>query len=213
MAQLIVFDLDGTLIDSRLDLANAVNHMRVSFGFEPLKNETVVSYLGNGMTLLVSRSTADCNIDLDEAVRRVKSYYAEHLVDNTCLYSGVAAGVKRLHENGVRLAVVTNKPGDAAEAILNALGIGQYLDSVIGGDSEFPLKPEPDSLLALQQKFRAAPENCWIFGDHYTDLEAGRRAGFRRAFARYGIGDPRGETFDFEADSFEEFVTEVNHGK
>ena len=80
---------------------------------------------------------------------------------------------------------------------------------IIGGDSDFPLKPEPDALFALMRKHNVPPEQCWMFGDHYTDLEAARRAGCHRALARYGFGEPREEKFEFEVGSFPEFVMAI----
>ena len=209
MVKLIVFDLDGTLIDSRHDLAGAVNYMRGSMGLEPLSAERVVSFVGNGIINLVRRSVADAEVDFDEALRRMKRYYADHLVDTTCLYPGVSAGLKELKESGITLAVLSNKPTAASAKILDWLGVAGFFSDIIGGDGNYPLKPEPDALLALQAKYGFDASSCWMFGDHYTDLEAARRAGFRRALARYGFGDPREEKFDFEVDSFGEFVIAV----
>lgn len=209
MVKLIVFDLDGTLIDSRHDLAGAVNYMRGSMGLEPLSAERVVSFVGNGIINLVRRSVADAEVDFDEALRRMKRYYADHLVDTTCLYPGVSAGLKELKESGITLAVLSNKPTAASAQILDRLGVAGFFSDIIGGDGNYPLKPEPDALLALQAKYGFDASSCWMFGDHYTDLEAARRAGFRRALARYGFGDPREEKFDFEVDSFGEFVIAV----
>ncbi len=209
MVKLIVFDLDGTLIDSRHDLAGAVNYMRGSMGLEPLSAERVVSFVGNGIINLVRRSVADAEVDFDEALRRMKRYYADHLVDTTCPYPGVSAGLKELKESGITLAVLSNKPTAASAKILDRLGVAGFFSDIIGGDGNYPLKPEPDALLALQAKYGFDTSSCWMFGDHYTDLEAARRAGFRRALARYGFGDPREEKFDFEVDSFGEFVIAV----
>lgn len=209
MVKLIVFDLDGTLIDSRRDLAGAVNHMRGSMGLEPISTERIVTFVGNGVANLVRRSVADADVDFDEALRRMKRYYAEHLVETTSLYPGVASGLAELGRAGITLAVLSNKPTDASCRILKELGVGDRFAEIIGGDGDFPLKPEPDALLALMWKFDCRPEQCWMFGDHYTDLEAARRAGCRRALARYGFGDPKSETFDFEVGSFPEFVMAV----
>lgn len=209
MVKLIVFDLDGTLINSRLDLAGAVNHMRGMMGLEPLTADRVISFVGNGVPNLVRRAIADAEVDFDEALRRMKKYYSCHLVDSTSLYPGVKAGMKELNEAGIKLAVVTNKPTGAATVILEKLGVAGFLADIIGGDSDYPLKPEPDALNALRAKYRLPAESCWMFGDHYTDLEAGRRAGFRRALAKYGFGEARGEKPDFEVDSFSEFVMAI----
>ena len=124
MVKLIVFDLDGTLIDSRRDLAGAVNYMRGSMGLEPISTERVVTFVGNGVANLVRRSVADADVDFDEALRRMKRYYAEHLVETTSLYSGVANGLTELAKAGITLTVLSNKPTDASQKILRALGVG-----------------------------------------------------------------------------------------
>ncbi len=212
MSGLIVFDLDGTLIDSRLDIAGSVNYMRSSMGLEPLEAERVISFVGNGAVNLVRRAIADSTIDFDEALRRMKRYYADHLTDTTVLYPGVEAGLKKLYEAGIKLAVVSNKPSLHSEGILGQLKVASYIDAVYGGDSAFPLKPEPDALIALAKQFECVPASCWMLGDHYTDLEAGRRAGFRRALALWGFGEPREETPDFQAESFPAFVEMIFAG-
>lgn len=209
MVKLIVFDLDGTLIDSRHYLAGAVNHMRGSMGLEPLATERIVRFVGNGVANLVRRAIADSDVDFEEALRRMKRYYAGHLVETTALYPGVSRGLAELREAGILLAVLSNKPTDASRRILDCLGVGGCFADIIGGDSDFPLKPEPDALFALMRKHNVPPEQCWMFGDHYTDLEAARRAGCHRALARYGFGEPREEKFEFEVGSFPEFVMAI----
>lgn len=205
MPDLIVFDLDGTLIDSRRDLAEAVNATRAMFGLPPFSPETVISYVGNGVKKLIERAFHDApQVKFEMALERYSRYYADHLTVHTRLYSGVAEGLKTMHEHGIKLAVVTNKPSSAAKVILGDLMVSEYLDALCGGDADVPLKPEPDSLLLFKERFKA--HDCWMVGDHYTDLEAGRRAGFRRAFARYGFGDPREEAPDFILDSFSDLV-------
>jgi len=209
MVKLIVFDLDGTLIDSRLDLAGAVNQMRGSMGLEPLATERIIRFVGNGMGNLVRRAIADADVDFDEALRRMKNYYADNLVETTALYLGVHAGLEELKNAGILLAVLSNKPGDASRTILDKLGVGGFFSDVIGGDSDFPLKPEPDALIDLMRRHEIPPANCWMFGDHYTDLEVARRAGCHAALSRYGFGDPGEEKFEFEVNSFPEFVMAV----
>lgn len=209
MVKLIVFDLDGTLIDSRRDLAGAVNQMRGSMGLEPLATERVIRFVGNGVGNLVRRAIADSDVDFDEALRRMKRYYADHLLETTALYPGVHAGLEELKNAGITLAVLSNKQGDATRTILTSLGVAGFFADTIGGDSDFPLKPEPDALLELMRRHNVSGDQCWMFGDNYTDLEAARRAGCRRALARYGFGDPREEKFEFEVNSFPEFVMAV----
>lgn len=209
MAELIVFDLDGTLIDSRLDLVNAVNYMRQSMNLEPLDGERVVRMIGNGINSLVRRAVADADVDFDTALQRMKRFYADNLLESTRLYPGVAAGLAELKQKGLTLAVVTNKNGDVTRKILEALNVEQYFSAIIGGDGEYPLKPAPDALLALQKRFNVPVSGCWMIGDHYTDMEAGRLAGFRRIFLSYGFGETRDETPDYTVDKFSEIANVI----
>ena len=201
---LIVFDLDGTLIDSRRDIAWSINAMRSSFGLPELPEATVVSFIGNGARTLGERALAECQVDMDEAFRRYRKFYAGHLTVFTRLYPGVDAGLRNLRKNGIKLAVGTNKSEDSTLEILECLGIKELFDGVCGGDAGVPLKPAPDSLLAFKERFGA--EECWMFGDNYTDIEAGRRAGFFRVFAGYGFGNAKEEIPDLTVDSFAELV-------
>ena len=201
---LMVFDLDGTLIDSMRDLAVAINFMRAQYGLPEVSIDTAKTFVGNGAKTLVHRALGDCKADFDAALKCYRDYYASHQLVHTRLYPGVAEGLAELRRNGVVLAVVTNKPSSDALAILKGLGASEFLAEICGGDSGLPLKPEPDALLRMKERFEA--ENCWMVGDHYTDLEAGRRAGFFRVLARYGFGQPREEIPDMEVDSFSELV-------
>ena len=201
---LMVFDLDGTLIDSMRDLAVAINFMRARYGLSEVDLDTAKTFVGNGAKTLVHRALGNCEADFDEALKCYRDYYAAHQLVHTGLYPGVAEGLEELRRNGVTLAVVTNKPSSDALAILKGLGVADELAEICGGDSGLPLKPEPDALLHVKARFGAA--TCWMVGDHYTDLEAGRRAGFFRVLARYGFGQPREEVPDMIVDSFSELV-------
>lgn len=199
----VLFDLDGTLIDSRLDLAAAVNFMRTGFQMEPLAAERVVKFVGNGIEMLVRRAVADSSVDVAEAIRRVRKFYGDHLVDTTALYPGVTAGLARLQAAGIPLGVITNKPECAATRILETLHVCRYFTKIIGGDGAFPLKPEPDALLHLADEFGTPPARTLMVGDHYTDLEAARRAGCPAIFAEWGFGEIREETPAMRAPDFD----------
>lgn len=209
MPGLIFFDLDGTLIDSRLDIAGAVNHIRASMGLEPASGERIVTFTSPGVINLVRRAVSDAALDSDAALQRMKRFYADHLASTIRIYPGVKDGLDELHRSGVKLAVVTNRDTGSAQEILRKFGIAEFIDSVVGGDCDYPLKPAPDALLAVQSAFSQPKERCWLFGNRESDLEAARRAGFRRIFSRYGGGDPGRETPDFEVGSFAEFVTAI----
>ena len=158
--------------------------------------------MGNGAAALVRRAIADSEIDFDQALYRMRKFYYDHVADTTVLYPGVSAGLKQLKEKNCKLAVVTNKPLRETEKILTLLGVRVCFDDVIGGDSDYALKPEPDSLLALKEKYNIPENCCWMVGDHYTDLEAARRAGFRSIFVTYGLGETREENPDYTAEQF-----------
>lgn len=209
MTELIVFDLDGTLINSMGDIAASVNRMRESFGLAPLPVPEITAMTGNGAVTLTERALKDTGCDVTEGVRRWRQFYADHLVESTTLYDGVAQGLAAMKERSIRLAVVTNKPTSHAKSILHTLKVDHLLDEIWGGDSGFPLKPDPTALLAFQKSHGARKENCWMLGDHYTDLGAGRQAGFQRGFARWGFGEVRDEQFDREFENFAAFTAAV----
>ena len=190
--QLIVFDLDGTLIDSRADLTAGINHMRGHFGLAPLPLETVSSYVGNGVRKLVERSLQGEMVDVDEALRVNKEYYLSHLTVHTFVYPGVEPGLRRLANAGHRLAVLTNKPGAPSRSILQHFKLDHYFSIIIGGGDVEHLKPEPDGILHGLEMTGMDPAHAWMVGDHYTDLAVARNAGIKSAFVQYGFGQEQG---------------------
>jgi len=205
-AQLIIFDLDGTLIDSRADLAAGINHMREYFGLEPLPLKTVGSYVGNGVRLLVERSLQGADIDFEEALQINKDYYCSHLTVHTTLYDGVAEGIPRLVAAGHKLALLTNKPGDPSREILKHFGLDGYFDSIVGGGDIEKLKPEPDGVFHCMEAAAMERSSAWMVGDHYTDLAVAENAGIKSAFARYGFGEERGHEASVYFASFGDLV-------
>lgn len=204
--QLLIFDLDGTLIDSRADLAAGINHMRMHFGLEPLPLETVVGCIGNGVRRLVEGSLQGADVDVDEALRINKEYYYSHLIVHTKLYEGVEHGLRSLAAAGHKLAVLTNKPGDASRQILEYFRIGDTFSAIIGGGDVENLKPEPDGALRCMEVSGADAADTWMIGDHCTDLATAANAGIRSAFVQYGFGEERGGKPDVYFASFSELV-------
>ena len=198
----ILFDLDGTLVDSLPDIALAVNRMRESFALSPLPETVVSGLIGSGIETLVRRATEGEKVDPEAALQRTRDFYRAHPVELSRAYPGVPEGLRRLRACGFRLGVVTNKPRDIAEAVLRELDLMAALEAVVGDDGLHVLKPAPDGCLQLLRQWKAVPEKSWMVGDHWTDLEAGRQAGMRRALARWGFGDPREEKWDFAAVDF-----------
>ena len=201
---LAIFDLDGTLLDTRADLAAALNRTRRRLGLAPIPRETVVRAVGNGVRRLIERTIPEeeCPLPLEEKVAIQGEEYGKGLVDETVPYPGVEETLRSLRAAGWRLAVLSNKPDEATRRLMVHFGWDRLLDVIQGGAPTVPLKPDP---AAIDHVLRAAGHDgprqaVWMVGDNYTDLEAGRRAGVKRCFCRYGFGSPRGETADFIAD-------------
>ena len=151
MEKLLVFDLDGTLIDSRADLAAAVNTVRAEQGLDVLTVEQVKSFIGNGIRKLVERSFADATVDLSVILERYRTVYYSQSVVHTSLYPGVKAGLEQLQEAGMVSTVLTNKPGGISRSILEALGLIPFIKTVIGAEDGYALKPSSEGLRALMK--------------------------------------------------------------
>lgn len=204
--QLIIFDLDGTLVDSRADLAASINHMRTTFGCEPLPKETISGFIGNGVRKLVERSIRGTDIELDAAMKLNREYYFSHLVVKTTCYPGVEEGIPKLAEAGHVLAVLSNKPGDPSRSILTHFGLSKYFNSIIGGGDIPVLKPDPDGVFQCIKTAKADLNTTWMIGDHCTDLAVAKNAGVKSGFAEYGFGDAKGLSFDQKFTTFSELV-------
>jgi phosphoglycolate phosphatase len=202
--KLIIFDLDGTLADTRADLATGINLMRCHYGLPPLELDVVTGYIGSGVRSLVERSLQGAPVDLDEAVGVNNSFYAEHMLDQTALYEGVYKGLRALGQ--CKLAVLSNKPGDPARRILRHLDIDSFFFRIVGGGDVPKLKPAPDGIEELMEESGISAEETWMIGDHHTDLQAANNAGVKSGFVTYGLG----HSGDFCADqtwcTFQEMV-------
>ena len=187
--RLIVFDLDGTLIDSRRDLANATNRLIQELDGAPLSEDAVASMVGEGAAMLVRRALAAAALDVDPAaaLERFLEIYDSCLLDNTRPYDGIPHVLETLATT-TKLAVLTNKPSRASRRILDGLNLLKWFDDVIGGDSAFPRKPDPSALLHLASEVEATPATTLMVGDSRVDLETACRAGTAICLARYGFG-------------------------
>ena len=202
--QLLIFDLDGTLAETRQDLATGINLMRAHYNLPPLDVETVTGHIGNGVRKLVERSLEGASLDLDEALAFNKKFYAEHMLDETALYPGVVEGLQALSGNA--LAVLSNKPGDPLRVILKHLAVDGFFFRILGGGDLPNLKPSPDGIEALIEESGVSKENTWMIGDHYTDLEVAHNAGVKCGFVTYGLGHPGEFSADQTWHGFEELV-------
>ena len=192
----IIFDLDGTLIDSVVDLAASVNHTLTTLGHEPRSMEEIRSFVGDGVQKLIARSLGDPDPKTRErALKIFIAHYDVHLLDHTRLYNGVVTTLEALR-NDYRLAVLTNKGEGFTNKILHGLGVAHYFGAVIGGDTLPVKKPEPAAILHLADLWNIPPARMLMVGDHATDIQVGINGGCRTVFFANGIGRNRGLTPD-----------------
>ncbi len=188
--KLLIFDLDGTLVDSRLDLTHSVNAMLRKFGRVELPMEVVESYVGDGAPMLVRRAMGDPDSGdlMREALEYFILYYREHKLDNTTLYGGVQQALEALRNGSDRkMAVLSNKPVNPSRDICKALGLSPYFLQVYGGNSFPTKKPDPQGALALCSEMGVRPQQAVIIGDSDIDVLTGRNAGMWTVGVSYGF--------------------------
>lgn len=186
--RLLVFDLDGTLIDSKVDLANSVNHALEAFGIRALPHPVIYSYVGDGATMLIRRAVgAERNGILPAVLDKFLAHYRRHLLDTTIPYPGVPESL-RDWAGSYRMAVLTNKPLDMTLAILSGLSLDRHFVDVVGGDGADGKKPHPDGLLRIMRSHGASPRETLMVGDSLNDVLAGKGAGARTCGVTYGLG-------------------------
>lgn len=186
---LIIFDLDGTLVDSKLDLAHSVNATRKQFGLAPMENDLVYSYVGNGAPVLIRKAMGpDCSEEeIRKALEYFLAYYREHMLDYTRLYPGVQESLDRLKDAGICLSVLTNKPVRISRDILAGLGVADHFFRVYGGNSFEQKKPDPMGVYALLAESGVPKEQALIVGDSAVDVLTARNAGIAVCGVTYGF--------------------------
>jgi phosphoglycolate phosphatase len=186
---LLIFDLDGTLIDSRLDLAHAVNATRQFMSMGPLENEQVYSYVGNGAPLLIRRALGPqaTEDEISKALDFFMVHYRAHVLDCTTLYPGVKESLDRLRAAGKHMAVLTNKPDDMSRTIVDGLGVGDHFFRVYGGSSLPQRKPDPIGVDKLIEESGIARDRTMIVGDSSVDVRTARNAGVKCCGVTYGF--------------------------
>ena len=174
----VIFDLDGTLIDSLSDLAAAVNHVRGVMGLPPLVADRVRTFIGEGARRLIERAVgADAPHRVTEGLERFLVYYGEHLLEQTRLYPGMETVLDQLVSNHVRLSVLSNKPVEMSRKILAGLGVMSYFAQVVGGNSLASRKPDPAGVLHLVDATGTGPAQTLMVGDSYIDATTAAAAG------------------------------------
>jgi phosphoglycolate phosphatase len=182
----VIYDLDGTLVDSRDDLADSVNAMLVRLGLPERDRTTIHGFIGEGAERLIRRSLGSTHQDrYPEAAPVWREEYRRRLLRTTRLYDGIAEVLLLPPANR---GVLTNKPGGFAREILSGLGVADAFRAVLGGD-EGPRKPAPDGLLGLCAALGVAPDRALLVGDSAVDLETGRAAGVRVCAVTWGLGE------------------------
>jgi len=196
--KLLIFDLDGTLVDSRQDLANSINAMLHNYHREELQPDVIATYIGDGAPTLVRRSLGfqdDHKIGpqeeefIEDALVYFLEYYRDHKLDNTYCYDGVLDTLRALQSAapGRTMSVLSNKPVNPSRAIVNALGMGGIFKAVYGGNSFETKKPDPLGVHKLLEEFGARAEEAVIIGDSDVDMQTGRNAGIWSVGVTYGL--------------------------
>ncbi len=184
--ELIIFDLDGTLADTRADLTRAVNYALGRLHLPELPMETVCQNVGHGVqTLLTAALGPEHQGHLTEGVKLFQEYYAAHLLDETRLYPGVRETLEHFRKK--RKAIITNKPLGFTITILRGLKIGEHFDLILGGDSTTERKPHPEPAQKTLATFRTDPRRAAVVGDSPADIEMAKRAGVYSVAVTYGL--------------------------
>jgi phosphoglycolate phosphatase len=198
---LLIFDLDGTLIDSKLDLAHAVNAARAHMGQGPIENEIVYSYVGNGAPVLIRRALGPdaSQSDIQRALDYFLAYYRDHMLDYTVLYPGVRESLDRLLEARVQMTVLTNKPVRISQAILDGLGVGSHFLRIYGGNSFEQKKPSPVGVEKLMDESGIGRDRTMVVGDSSVDVQTARNANVKVC----------GVTYGFQPETFQEYPPDI----
>jgi phosphoglycolate phosphatase len=197
MTPLVVFDLDGTLVDSRQDLADSTNAMLESLGASPLHLDRVVMMVGEGARVLVQRALEAAGLPseggpLDDALSRFHACYRSRLLATTRPYPGISEMLGEAARLAT-LAMLTNKPLRPSQQLVEAFGWNAHFVQVMGGDGEVPRKPDPGGLQQLMAIAGTGPESTMLVGDSMVDVETARNAGVAMCVVRYGFGHARGD--------------------
>ncbi|MDD2308208.1 MAG: HAD-IA family hydrolase [Desulfuromonadaceae bacterium] len=210
----VLFDLDGTLVDSLEDLTDAVNHIRSAYSQSPLTAEAVRLKVGKGSRNLVRQVLPDVTgSDIDHALGMFLEFNREHIADKSRLYPGIQELLQKFAARNIKMAIISNKNEDLSSLILQTLGINDLFESVCGGDTYPERKPSPLPLLRVAESLGIAPHECVMVGDSINDIQAGKQANIASIACTWGYGS-RAELSEagFFASSPEELFAAVTGG-
>jgi len=201
---LIIFDLDGTLIDSLPDLADATNQMLTSLGRPPMDQDAVRRLVGQGARRLVEQALPGApEVEIERGLELFLDYNRRHIADRTVLYPGVTETLDLLRGQGMRLAIISNKNVALCREVLSVLGAEHYFEEILGADSLPYRKPSPEPVLKLLADCGVAPARAAMVGDSINDIAAGRGAGVVTVGCTWGYGDHEElAEADYRIDSF-----------
>jgi phosphoglycolate phosphatase len=185
--ELLIFDLDGTLIDTRQDIANSANAMLEHYGLKPKTVSELTGYVGDGIAAFVERCIGDTELDFEEAVALFKSIYTEKLLENTKPYDGVMDLLDRLHMH--RRVILTNKACGPSKTIVNGLGLAPYFELLVGGDTLPRKKPFPDGVEYILETTGVDRDRTLLIGDGRNDMLASVEAGIRSVYVSWGFSN------------------------
>lgn len=206
--QAIFFDLDGTLIDSRADLAAAINATREALGLAPIPLEQALSFVGHGARFLLEGAIPEAAGRYDEVWPLYEEQYRAHMTDATVLYPGVARTLAELADRGWKMGINTNKPRFATDALLAHFGLAHYFGAAIVAGGDCPeMKPSARPLHeAAARMGHDLSAHDWMVGDHWTDMACGQRAGVKTAFCTFGFGQLKDSRYTVKIDRFDELL-------
>jgi phosphoglycolate phosphatase len=175
LPQGVIFDFDGTLVDSYAAIAASINHVRDAHGLPPLEESEVRKHVGRGPAYLLQHTVPGTNVETDLA--RYRAHHPSVLRSGTRLLPGVAETLERLHEAGFRLGVCSNKPGQFTRELVQFLNLAPLLEVIVGPEDARHLKPAPDMLLETLRRLQVAPPDALYVGDMVVDIQTARAAG------------------------------------